>query len=79
MISINLHTWFCERELNFCPKHFVMASTPITEESKQWILERLTGRFYLQMNSTGPYTFAKNEIPCFEDPTEATLYELTWS
>jgi hypothetical protein len=56
-----------------------MASTPITEESKQWILERLTGRFYLQMNSTGPYTFAKNEIPCFEDPTEATLYELTWS
>ena len=79
MININLHTWFCDRELNFCPKHFVMASTPITEESKQWILERLTGRFYLQTHGAGTYTFARDEIPYFEDPTEATLYELTWS
>ncbi len=79
MININLYTWFSERELNFCPKHFVMASTPVTEESKQWILERLTGRFYLQIHGANAYTYVKDEIPYFEDPAEATLYELTWS
>ena len=92
MNDINLHTWFTDRELDYCPKHFVKSTTPITKESKLWILERLTGRFYLQSNymkvphmnlnaSVGRtiYPNITDEVPYFEDPAEATLYELTWS
>lgn len=88
-LSINLETWFSDRELNYCPKHFVMASTPLTQESKIWILERLHGRFYIQqgywkswrstVTTTKPIVPSMENIPYFEDPSEATLYELTWS
>lgn len=93
MNSVNIHTWFEQRELNFCPKHFVKTNTPISTESKLWILERLTGRFYIK--SVGAYKISSTslpanlartnyysqseEVPFFEDPAEATLYELTWS
>ena len=89
-MNINLHTWFSERELDFCPPHFIMCNTPLTEESKSWILERCKGRFYIQSRSwsqsslyqstfsrTGGYDMTN--LPFFEDHEEATLYELTWS
>jgi|694.fasta_scaffold115733_5 hypothetical protein len=97
MIDINLHTWFQEREMGFCPKHFVMVNTPVTTESKMWILERLRGRFYIlgrytsyptptQLNLPAKYARTiytiptlQPDIPFFEDPEEAMLYELTWS
>jgi len=82
--TINLYTWFGERELDHCPKHFVAGTTPVTDESREWILERLTGRFYIQEHSgTYPTSLAMSSVrlnvPCFENPEEATLYELTWS
>jgi hypothetical protein len=92
MNDINLHTWFTDRELDYCPKHFVKSNTVITKESKLWILERLTGRFYIQSQtikmptlnlpaSLGRTVYPNftDEVPYFEDPSEATLYELTWS
>lgn len=86
-MNINLYTWYSKRELDYCPKHFISANTPITEESKSWILERLQGRFYIQSivgNYENKFTNAMYgshviEVPVFEDPEEATLYELTWS
>lgn len=88
-LSINIDTWFSDRELNYCPKHFVMANTPLTQESKIWVLERLHGRFYIQQGywkswrsnatTTKPIVPSMENVPYFENPEEATLYELTWS
>jgi hypothetical protein len=70
--DINLETWFTERELSVNPKHFTKTSTPLTFESKAWILEKLHGRF-------STYSKSINEpFPAFEDPKEAVFYELTW-
>ena len=74
--DINLETWFTERELSVNPKHFVKTSTPITPESKAWILEKLHGRF----SKCGPTNVidAPGICPTFEDPKEAVFYELTF-
>lgn len=77
--DINLHTWFMDRELEFVPDHFVISKTPVTSDSKIWILEKLTGRFAMGDNkSVSTYTFS-GSYPAFEDPKELVFYELTWS
>ena len=86
-MSVNPLHWFSNREIEYTPKHFTLAKTPLTEESKLWILNTLVGRFsvyhaddidrhdsltvYVSYNILGR--------PAFEDPTEAVFYELTWS
>jgi hypothetical protein len=65
--DLNLNQWFMARELMFVPKHFVGTSARLTAESRQWVLEKLIGRF-----SVPDYKIA------FEDPVEATFFELTW-
>lgn len=83
--EIDPFTWYSERQLQFTPKHFVVAKTPITHESKLWILQNLQGRFSLISNrakdDTHPLLILSiaDDIPAFEDPKEATMYELTWS
>ena len=72
--DINLSTWFIDRELDFVPEHFVPCKAPVTEDSKRWILEKLTGRFSF-FGATGIFGSFK---PAFEDPKEALFYELTW-
>lgn len=72
--DINLHTWFIDRELDFVPPHFVTSKTPLTDESKLWILEKLTGRFAV----LGSADFFSKLFPAFEDPKEALFYELTF-
>jgi hypothetical protein len=76
MHKINLYTWHQQRQLDYCPVHFVATSTPLTNESKLWILERLQGRFFLPKVLSLQNTEAS---PYFEDSEEAVLYELTWS
>lgn len=76
-MDINLYTWFTERELDFCPKHFIKTNTPIDIDKKLWVLEKLSGRFYVG-KKTGQF-FLFDESIWFEDPQEAVLYELTWS
>ena len=72
--NINLHTWFVDRELNFSPKHFVVSKTPITDKSKIWIQEKLSGRYAMAPIESAFMEYA----PSFEDPKEAMIYELTW-
>lgn len=76
--DINLYTWFTERQLNYVPSHFVVANTPIQPESKSWIIEKLSGRYTIVTLDSGTFLLDV-EYPAFEDPKEATFYELTWS
>jgi hypothetical protein len=73
-MNINYNTWFSERQLDFCPKHFVKCQAPLTTESKLWVYETLKGRFYIS-----DLDLWLDSTVYFEDPQEATLYELTWS
>ena len=74
--DINLHTWFMDRELAYVPEHFTVSKTPVTSESKAWILETLIGRFSLCTSSS---SFMGGMLPAFEDSKEALFYELTWA
>lgn len=80
MNEINLMTWYAERELDFCPKHFTKATTSLTDESKLWIYEKCVGRFFVDdMLTPNNLFFVGDSVPYFEDPQEAVMYELVWS
>ena len=74
-------TWFSERELTYTPKHFIVTSHPCTLESKQWVLDKLSGRFSITYPSVSNTIFELITPSCiaFEDPQEAVFYELKWS
>lgn len=69
--DINLFTWCSDRQYNIVPVHFVFANAFFKEESRYWIMEKLTGRFGICI-SGGMYRVA------FEDPKEALFYDLVW-
>ena len=72
--------WFAERELTYPPVHFVTAQTPLTEKSKQWVLDHLRGRFAITLDSVD-FLFNLDSLGfiSFEDPKEAMIFELKWS
>ena len=74
-------TWFSDRELSYTPKHFIVTSHPCTIESKQWVLDKLSGRFSVTYPtiSTSIIELITPSCIAFEDPQEATFYELKWS
>lgn len=77
--EIDPYIWFGSRELNFCPKHFILASTPLTLDSKQWVLDNLKGRFCIvQTSQLFLIEYYLGNI-AFEDSKDATFYELKWS
>jgi hypothetical protein len=73
-VNINLYTWFDQRQLDYCPKHFIKANAPAEDNNVQWVQEKLLGRYYIGTSNT----FFDNVI-YFEDPSEAVFYDLTWS
>lgn len=85
--SINLSTWFSERELTFVPVHFVAANSRLTTESIAWTLENLQGRYAIRpadpylyyVNTRSVHDVYESKIIFFEDPTEALFYDLRWS
>lgn len=80
--EINPQVWFGDRELPHTPKHFVVAKTLLTPESKLWITTKLSGRVSLVQctdDSTDFFISSDGWFPAFEDPAEAVLYELYWS
>lgn len=77
--AIDPYVWFADREVEFFPKHFVLSNTPLTLESKQWVLDKLKGRFCIvQTNDFFISEYYLGNI-AFEYPSEATFYELKWS
>jgi hypothetical protein len=79
--SIDPLSWFTDREMPFTPKHFTVTSHPLSVESKQWVLDTLTGRFSVvyRLESTSLTFIIPNGNIAFEDPKEAIFYELRWS
>lgn len=69
------------------PIHFVRTNTKLTKESLDWIINNLSGRYFLAPEIDGDpintlATFFDkyyNMVPSFEDPGEAMMYELKWS
>lgn len=88
-LEINPYVYFAERELQYKPTHFVQTKTAITLESRKWINNKLKGRFcvvnleklynMMEISNTNIIVEGLNGYPAFEDPAEATFYELTWS
>lgn len=74
--DVNIQTWFSERELNYVPAHFVAVKIPLAEGAREWILEKLQGRFAIVYRLR--YTVHDLSV-AFEDPKEAMFYELTWA
>ena len=74
-------TWFSDRELTYTPKHFVVTSYPCTSESKQWVLDKLNGRFSVTypIISSSILELMSPSCIAFEDPQEAVFYELKWA
>lgn len=77
--EVNPMVWFAEREVSYPFAHFVTVSTPATIESKQWVLDHLTGRFSITTNSADIFNLESIGNISFEDPKEAMLFELKWS
>jgi hypothetical protein len=79
--KVDVYTWYGQRELTYLPKHFVTASAPLTEESRQWVLDSLSGRFAVVPNVYNDIIVLDTFLGKigFEDPKEATLFELRWS
>jgi hypothetical protein len=80
MKELNPIAWFGTRELQTVPRHFVKANTPRSDESYQWVLTKLQGRFCISTDtksSAGLLDFSQYFY--FEDSAEAMLYELRWS
>jgi len=83
---INPLLWFSEREIKtHVPPHFVKCESLLTEKSKLWVITKLQGRYSISIGSdnndtnTLTYLFIDEEYIYFEDPAEATFYELRWS
>jgi hypothetical protein len=78
--DINLMTWFADRRLDFCPKHFVKTNAELTEERLLWVYEKCKGRFCVENSSSKQFSLLfLSQTISFEDPQEAVLFELTWS
>jgi hypothetical protein len=77
--KIDPYIWFGKRQVDFCPKHFILVSTPLTVDSKQWVLDNLKGRFcIIQTNQLFLVEYYLGNV-AFEDSKDATFYELKWS
>ena len=82
MREFNPHLWFGKRELDHVPPYFTKATTPITYEKLEWVKTKLTGRYVLVKVTSQQQSFAvfeETQLIYFEDPKEATFYELRWS
>jgi hypothetical protein len=56
----------------------------LSEEARMWVMDKLKGRFtILPVTATGgdgwDNMYTMRSLVSFEDPSEAVLYELTWS
>jgi hypothetical protein len=78
--ELNPYAWFGVREVTpNIPRHFVKAHTPVTTESKQWVLTSLHGRYGVTDQNTLDGSLDWKTYIFFEDPSEAMIYELRWS
>lgn len=77
--TIDPVVWFAERQVSYPPPHFVTATTTLTSESKQWVLDHLRGRFSITIDYDTFLNVESLGRISFEDPSETTIFELKWS
>ena len=81
--EIDPQSWFGTREVKGgIPKHFVRATTSMSDESYLWVVKKLLGRFSISSIEVGSSNFSNFGLYTyiyFEDPKEAMIYELRWS
>ena len=78
--ELNPYVWFGTRKLSTVPSHFVQCPTPATSESTQWVITNLKGRYATATTQKNPFELdSTNTYFFFEDPREATIYELRWA
>lgn len=77
--EINPLMWFAERELVYPPAHFTPTTTQLTNESKQWVKDYLVGRYAVVLGISEWQFGDSIGYISFEDPREATIFELKWS
>jgi hypothetical protein len=75
MKEINPIVYFGNREVdaNNLPKHFIKSTTKTNAESKAWVVSKLHGRYSINDG------YDDQGAIYFEDPKEATIFELRWS
>lgn len=80
MNELNPVIWFSQRELNYKPEHFVTCKVPCSDEAKEWVVTKCTGRYTFYSHGSEDYeiVFLDKLKVAFEDPKEAMLFELTW-
>jgi hypothetical protein len=76
---VNPLLWYGTRELKVTPPHFTKCTTPLTDDSLQWVITKLQGRFSKEDGSDDDDFFVTTQYILFEDPAEAMIYELRWS
>lgn len=84
MRDFNPQLWFGSRKMTMIPRHFVRSSTPVTEESLQWVEDKLMGRYGIvsEANLSGPgglFSILFQEVIYFESPKDLMMYELYWA
>lgn len=80
--EMNPCVWFGDRALSSIPRHFVKAPTPLTMDSREWVLTQLKGRYSITEVSNIEEVTSLDVLKTyifFEDSAEAMLYELRWS
>lgn len=82
-MNVNPLLWFGEREVKSTPPHFTKCPTPLSEKSKTWVMSKTQSRYSIVLGNDGSEDplaiFTDAYFVYFEDPKEATLYELRWS
>jgi hypothetical protein len=84
-MNVNPLLWFGEREVKSTPPHFIKCPTSLTEKSKHWVLTKTQSRYSICAGQEEDeedklaFIFEDKQYIYFEDPVEATIYELRWS
>ena len=76
---VNPLLWYGTRELKVTPPHFTKCTTPLSDESLEWVITKLQGRFSKEDGGDDEDFFVSIQHILFEDSAEAMLYELRWS
>jgi hypothetical protein len=84
-MNVNPLLWFGEREVKLTPPHFTKCPTPLTEKSRNWVMSKTQSRYSICQGQEDDeddklaFIFEDKHYIYFEDPVEATVYELRWS
>lgn len=84
MNELDINIFFFQRQMGYCPIHFVHSKLPITPVRYKWILNNTKGRFFVA-GYGAPWHASMSDMakfsgtPAFEDPKDLLMFELSMS